>query len=87
MKGVLDRFADQNKAVILIEQLNKELIVTRDQLPEGSKEGDWLHLEKTNETFKVVAIDEEKTLEQTKKSLDLRDQLRAKRKGSKFKRK
>lgn len=86
MKGVIDRFTDEDQAVILIEKLNKELVVSCDELPDGSKESDWLTLKKTNGSFKIIAIDREKTERETKTSLDLRDQLRAKSKGSKFRR-
>ena len=86
MKGVLDRFTDNNQAVILIEEINKELVISRDQLPTGAKESDWLTLNKTDDTFKVISIDREKTEREMQRSLNFRDQLRAQSKGSRFKR-
>lgn len=87
MKGYLDRIEDNNLAVILIEEINEEIIIPLDELPEGSTENTWLQLEKTDDSFQVIAIDDEKTEQETETSQDLMAKLRAKSKGSKFKKK
>ena len=87
MKGYLDRIEDNDLAVILIEDINEEIIIPLDQLPEGSTENTWLQLEKTDDSFQVIAIDDEKTEQETETSQDLMAKLRAKSKGSKFKKK
>lgn len=87
MKGVIDRFEDNCKAVILLEDIQEELIVPCDLLPEEAKENDWLTLKKTNDTYQIISIDYERTKAEMKKSRQLREKLRAKSKGSRFKRK
>lgn len=84
MKGVLDRF-EGDMAVILIEDIKEELIIPREKLPAGSKVNTYFQLEKTKDTFQIVSIDEDKTLRQKEKTSDIMAKLRAKSKGSKFK--
>lgn len=85
MKGYLDRIEDEKHAVILIEENNQEIIIPVIDLPEGSKEKTWLRLKEDNGSYRVIAIDEEKTIQESKRSEDLMAQLRARSKGSKFK--
>lgn len=87
MKGVLDRFEDNNLAVILIEEINKELNIPANNLPSNSKEGTWFLIEERQGEYHIVSIDAEKTRNQAQKSADLLERLRAKSSGSKFKRK
>lgn len=85
MYGVLDRIEDQDLAVILIEEKKKEIILPLDRLPPNSKEGTWFRMSKEDGTYKVLAIDEEKTKQQEIRSADLLAQLRARSTGSKYK--
>lgn len=85
MKGVIDRFADNDLAVILIESVNKELHIPKKDLPKGSTVNTWLTLKETSGTYTIVSIDEEKTAAATKKSERLADQLQAEMKRSKYK--
>lgn len=87
MKGFLDRIEDNQLAVILMEEINKEIIIPVEELPEGSKENTWLHMEKSNGSYQAVAIDKEKTTKEAQKSKDLLARLRARSKESKFKKK
>lgn len=87
MKGFLDRIEDNELAVILIEEINEEIVVPLNELPEGSKENTWFHLEEVDGTFKVISIDDKTTRKETKRSEDLMAQLRVRSRGSKFKRK
>ncbi|HLS06634.1 MAG TPA: DUF3006 domain-containing protein [Bacillota bacterium] len=87
MRGVIDRFADGNQAVILIEAIGKEIVVSQDDLPSGAKAHDWVKLRKVNNTYVVVSIDHEKTAAQKSKVGQLQAKLRAKSKGSQFRKK
>lgn len=86
MKGVLDRFSDDNIAVILIESIDKEIHVPTDELPSGSQEQTWFHIKEHNGKFLIDAIDREKTATEAEKSTDLQAKLRSKMKRSKYKR-
>lgn len=87
MRGVIDRLTDNNQAVILIESINEELVISRDELPEGAQAQDWVILERTDESYKVVAVDKEKTKRQKDHIQSLQEKLRARSRGSKFRRK
>lgn len=87
MKGILDRFEDNNKAVILIEDTKEEVIIPAEQLPKGSSENTYFTMEKIKDEYQVVSIDEATTQKEAEKSSDLMAKLRAKSKGSKFKKK
>ncbi|RKQ35831.1 DUF3006 domain-containing protein [Oceanobacillus halophilus] len=84
MKGILDRF-EGDKAVILVEDLEKEIIVPRKELPDGVEVNTYFTLDKDGDTFQIVAIDQSKTDSQAQKSSELMEKLRSKKKGSKFK--
>lgn len=86
MKGVLDRIENQ-LAVILIEDINKEIIIPMKDLPPNSQEGTWFDLEELEGEIKIISIDHDLTQKEAQKSQDLLNQLRTKSKGSKFKRK
>ncbi len=87
MKGILDRFEDTNKAVILMEETKEEVVIPAEQLPEGSSQNTYFNMEKVDDEYQVVSIDEATTQKEAEKSSDLMAKLRAKSKGSKFKKK
>ncbi|MBM7599346.1 hypothetical protein JOC34_001714 [Virgibacillus halotolerans] len=87
MIGILDRFTDNNKAVILIEEIKEELIVSISDLPKGSKENTHFQIEKVGAGFRINSIDHTKTRQEAQKTSDLMKKLRAKSTGSKLKRK
>lgn len=86
MKGVLDRFADNEWAVILIESINKEIHIPMHELPEGSKEQTWFDMQEMDGNYSIVSIDHEQTRNAKEKSKDIASQLQAKMKQSKYKR-
>lgn len=86
MKGVLDRFENKDQAVILIEEIQKALVVPISELPANSKEGTFFSIEERNGNYKIISIDHETTRREEKKAAELMEKLRAKSKGSKFKR-
>lgn len=86
MKGVLDRFEDDDQAVILIEEVQKALVVPKAELPKGSKQGTWFIIKEKNKQYQIISIDHETTKKQQEKAERLMEKLRAKSSGSKFKR-
>ncbi|WP_339227145.1 DUF3006 domain-containing protein [Oceanobacillus sp. FSL K6-2867] len=84
MKGILDRF-EGDKAVILIEEMKEEYIVNRSALPKGSKIETVFTVEKNQTTYNIKGIDTSNTEALAQQSSDLMAKLRAKSRGSKFK--
>lgn len=62
-KGVLDRFEDNDLAVIIIEKWNEELIVPENELPNGSREDTWFNIEGMHGELNIISIDWQTTLE------------------------
>ena len=87
MKGVLDRFEDQGKAVILIEERQKELVVPDSDLPKGSQKNTWFTIEEQEGSFYIVAIDHEMTRKKAADTEALLNKLRSKQNSSRFRRK
>lgn len=85
MKGILDRFEGE-QAVILIEEANDEWIVDKNDLPAGSEKHTIFKLSKENGAYTILDIDVQATEQAREKSSSLMEQLRAKSRGSKFKR-
>lgn len=86
VKGVLDRIVDDEHAVILVEQLGKEFVISSSLLPEGSKEGTWFTLVLNEDTIVKMDIDQVQT-DFIKGVIDDKlNKLRSKSKGSRFKR-
>lgn len=85
VKGYLDRIEDNEKAVILIEEENTEIVVPIDELPGGSKEKTWFHIVEENGSFKIISIDDDMTEQKKRQSSDLMKKLRERKKESKFK--
>ncbi len=59
-KAVIDRF-EEDLAVILLGDQQTQLVLPRQALPEGARDGDWLQVEVVDETIRVLAIDEDET--------------------------
>ncbi|WP_053220097.1 DUF3006 domain-containing protein [Virgibacillus senegalensis] len=87
MKGILDRFEDDKFAVILSEEEEKEFILEKNQLPEGAQVHDWLDFTVKDNEIISIQIDKQKTKAKKEESETMRNRLRGKSKGSKFKRK
>ncbi|GAB4074142.1 hypothetical protein GCM10028778_16450 [Barrientosiimonas marina] len=85
MKGVLDRF-EEKQAVILMEENNTEIIIDWHSLPAGSDVNTWFDIEQSGEQYHLT-IDPEKTAQEAQTSADLVAELRAKSRGSQFKKK
>lgn len=86
MKGVLDRIED-GIAVILVEDRNAQFTVLEQDLPPGSKEGTWFALEFDGSHYHIKHIDKHTTSEKKERATDLLQQLKLRKKQSKFERK
>ena len=73
--AVIDRF-EEDKAVLLVGKLQTLLIVDRNQLPEFSKEGDWLEIELENDELNSAAQKPETTEQKRKAILEKMERLR-----------
>ena len=85
MRGILDRFEGE-QAVILIEEVKKEIIVAKNELPANSEVNTVFKIVEENGSFKIAAIDIAATKQASQQSSALMDKLRKKSSGSKFKR-
>lgn len=81
----LDRFTDTNHALILVEDLQKEFLVTVSALPTGSKAGTWLFVDIQNDKITSLQINEKKTSDM-KSDIQNRMQRLQSNKKSRFKR-
>jgi len=87
MKGYFDRIEENKFAVILVEEINKEFIVPKDQLPEGSTKNSYFDLTIENEKISSIKLNTQETHTEQQNTEDLISKLRAKSTGSKFKKK
>ena len=82
----LDRFTDNNKALILIEELQKEFHIELSSLPEGSNAGTWFLVEVQGDVITSIVVDTNKT-GTMKQEIDNRMERLKSKKTSRFKRK
>ncbi|WP_078394022.1 DUF3006 domain-containing protein [Shouchella patagoniensis] len=54
--GIIDRFSDQKKAVVLVDELNKQFIIDQSDLPQGCQVGSRLNLELTDDQSEIRLI-------------------------------
>lgn len=81
----LDRFTDNEKALLLVEELQKEYHVDISALPTGSTAGTWLLVEIQGDELTSFQVDEVKTAEMRQEIDDRMQRLKSK-KNSRFKR-
>jgi hypothetical protein len=85
MKAVIDRF-EENFAVLILEQGDRKLVISRQVLPAGAGEGDWLSIEFRGEpaekSIVKIELDED---EKQKAQQRIADKLEILRKGSHLK--
>ncbi len=84
-QAYLDRFTDNEKALLLVEELQKEYHVDISALPTGSTAGTWLLVEIQGDELTSYQVDEVKTAEIRQKIDDRMQRLKSK-KNSRFKR-
>src|SRR5690625_2877999 len=78
-KGILDRM-ENDQAIILIESIDKTLIVQKDSLPAHVRANTWLNIDLIGYTYQVVSIDYQLTEKSERKSTYLINKLREKSK-------
>ena len=81
----LDRFTDNEKALLLVEELQKEFHVDISALPSGSTAGTWFLVEIQGDEITSFQVDEGKTAEMKQEVVDRMQRLKSK-KTSRFKR-
>lgn len=74
-KGVLDRI-ENDHAVILIETIDQELVLSKDLLPLEIPTHTWVNIEFIDHTFKVISIDHPLTEKRKRKSTYMINKLR-----------
>lgn len=84
MKGILDRIEDGDQAVILIEEIQKALIIPVKDLPKGSKVNTFFHIKELKGDYQITSIDHKATRKEAKKAEDLMAKLRARSSGSDY---
>lgn len=60
VKAVIDRFEEQH-AVLLVGETQKQMVVPRKSLPGKAREGHWLKIEIEGETLVSAVIDKDET--------------------------
>ena len=85
IKGYLDRIEDNQFAVILVEEIKKEFIIPKEDLPEGSTEKSYFEIAIENDKITSMKLDEQTTRSEQGKVDNMISKLRSKSKGSKFK--
>ena len=86
VKGVLDRIVDGKHATILVADLQKEFVIDISSLPAGSKEGSHFQLTLIGEEITDITLDTQSKQESLDKASSQINRLKAKSKGSRFKR-
>lgn len=81
--GVLDRITDGKYGTILAEEIGKEFIVKKDELPKGSLEGTWFNLIIEHGELKSITINQTLTKKRKVRIESTLDRLR-KKSGSKY---
>ncbi len=75
VQAVVDRF-EEDKAVLLVGEEEEQLVVSRAELPEGVKEGDWLRARIEDDVLLSATIDEEETARAKSRIADKLERLR-----------
>lgn len=79
--AVIDRFSDQHTAVILVESMGKEFVISQDELPQGAKPHDYLDVDVTGDSLQMIRINHEETTARKNSIQDKLSKLRAKNSG------
>ena len=74
-KAVIDRF-EEDIAVLLVGEKERQVVVPRKSLPRGVKEGHWLKINIEEESLVSAAIDEEETARTKQRIAEKLERLR-----------
>ncbi|MDX5475285.1 MAG: DUF3006 domain-containing protein [Bacillaceae bacterium] len=86
VKGILDRIVDGKHATILVEDFQIEFVIDASRLPAGSKEGSHFQLILNGKEITELTLDVQSEQESLDKVSSQINRLKAKSKGSRFKR-
>lgn len=81
-RAVVDRIVDGAHAVLLVGDDETEVILPVTDLPEGAKEGSWLHVTQEADQVVVIGLDEQATGDAEERIASKLDELR--QRGSRF---
>ena len=87
VEAMIDRFTENDQAVVLAETIGKEFFIEKDELPEGAERGDYFVLELDEDVIVSIEPDEEKTRAQKSAVQSKLAKLRAGTMGSRFRKK
>lgn len=87
IQAMIDRFTDNNLAVVLAEDIGREFLLEKEELPEGAERGDYLVIELRGDEVRGVEIDVEKTALQRSAIKSKLERLRARGTKSRFRKK
>ncbi|RKD71390.1 Protein of unknown function (DUF3006) [Sinobaca qinghaiensis] len=85
VRGILDRIEDDKYAVILVEELGKEYVIDKDQLPPDLSIGDWSIVSLKNEKIIQLFKDKKKTSDAKNVTKQKLEKVKSKSTNSKFK--
>lgn len=85
-RAYLDRFTDNEKAVLLVDKLQQEFYLSISSLPPDSTPGSWFLVSIENGGISYIRFDNEKTAEMKQEVAERMQRLKSK-KSSRFKRK
>lgn len=85
MKGYLDRIEDGGKAVVILEEEGFEILLPIRNLPEGSRVNSWFWIHEEDGDFSFV-LDEEERQRREQQANRMTQNIRAKSRGSQYKR-
>ena len=85
-RAYLDRFTDNEKAVLLVDKLQQEFYISISSLPSGSTSGSWFLVTVENGGISYIRFDNERTVEMKQEVAERMQRLKSK-KSSRFKRK
>lgn len=86
-EAMIDRFTENDLAVVLAESIGKEFLIDKNQLPEGAERGDYLVLELDDDVVVSIELDQDKTRERKSAVQSKLAKLRATSTGSRFRKK
>ncbi|BAB07681.1 DUF3006 domain-containing protein [Halalkalibacterium halodurans] len=79
-RAVLDRIAEDQQAILLVGEQEKELVIPKEVLPPEAKEGDHLLIVIENDQVTSVSIDDEGTAQAKRRIKEKMARLRNKKK-------
>lgn len=80
LKGVLDRYTNDGRAVVIIESQNEEILIELNDVPEGSEVGTWFYMKRRRRGYTIRSIDHYQTEVEMSRTRDLLKQIKGRMK-------